>query len=62
MVVVAIPSTSAMRTAGAMNCQAETPAARATTSSSRRDRFKKQNMAATRTANGSTRSVMNGTR
>ena len=51
-----------MNSAGAMNCQAETPAARATTSSSRRDRLRKQNMAATRTANGSTRSVMNGTR
>ncbi len=60
--VVKTPSMSAMNTAGAMNCQAETPAARATTSSSRRDRFRKQNIAATSTANGRTRSVMNGTR
>ncbi len=40
MVVVATPIRAAMMTAGAMNCQAETPAARATTSSLRRDRFK----------------------
>ena len=35
--VARTPSTIALASAGAMNCQAETPAARATTSSSRRD-------------------------
>ncbi len=34
------PITNAITSAGVMNCHAETPAARATTSSRRRDKFK----------------------
>ena len=37
---MATPISAAITSAGAMNCQAETPAARATTSSRRRDKFR----------------------
>jgi hypothetical protein len=48
--------------AGAVNCQADIPAARDTTSSSRRDRPRKQTMALIRTQNGKIRSATCGTR
>ena len=50
------------RSAGAMNCQADIPAARETTSSSRRDRPRKQDIAPISTQNGRIRSPICGTR
>ena len=48
--------------AGAVNCQADMPAARETTSSSRRDKPRKQDMAPISTQNGRMRSAICGTR
>ena len=48
--------------AGAVNCQADIPAARDTTSSSRRDKPRKQDIAPIRTQNGRIRSPICGTR
>ena len=48
--------------AGAVNCQADIPAARETTSSSRRDRPRKHDIAPISTQNGRIRSAICGTR
>ena len=56
------PTPSATTTAGAVNCQADIPAARDTTSSSRRDRPRKQDIAPISTQNGRIRSPICGTR
>ena len=61
-VVVTMPSSSAMATGGTRNCQTETPAALATTSSSFRVRLRKANMAPNSTEKGKICSVMVGTR
>ena len=60
--VATTPIASAMPSAGAMNCQTDMPAARATTSSSLRVRLMKAAMAPNSTAKGSTCSVTAGTR
>ncbi len=56
------PTPSATTMAGAVNCQADIPAARDTTSSSRRDRPRKHDIAPISTQNGRIRSATCGTR
>ena len=56
------PTPSATTMAGAVNCQADIPAARDTTSSSRRDRPRKHDIAPISTQNGRIRSPICGTR
>jgi hypothetical protein len=57
-----MPISSAMRSAGLMNCQADMPDARAITSSSRRERLRKEIMPASNMQKGRRRSVICGTR
>ena len=61
-VIANTPTRATISTGGNRNCHAESPAARATTSSSLRDRLRKANIAPNSTAKGSTCSETAGTR